>query len=174
VTGEFAPGLWAVILGGSSGFGLASARALAERGMNLCLVHRDRRALLAAIEPEFEKLRGTGVEVLSFNTDALSADKRDGVLEHEGQDFEPVTGIVPRNARGPRMSPVPGGWYGYQIGEDASLSGWRVVNAADGEAQLALDAHAVPRLRPGTDLEVERAVTETQEQARRLGMFQDL
>jgi NAD(P)-dependent dehydrogenase (short-subunit alcohol dehydrogenase family) len=81
VTGEFAPGLWAVILGGSSGFGLASARALAERGMNLCLVHRDRRALLAAIEPEFEKLRGTGVEVLSFNTDALSADKRDGVLE---------------------------------------------------------------------------------------------
>jgi len=70
-----------VILGGSSGFGLASACALAERGMNLCLVHRDRRALLAAIEPEFEKLRGTGVQVLTFNTDALSADKRDAVLE---------------------------------------------------------------------------------------------
>jgi NAD(P)-dependent dehydrogenase (short-subunit alcohol dehydrogenase family) len=81
VTGRFASGLWAVILGGSSGFGLASARALAERGMNLCLVHRDRRALLAAIEPEFEKLRGTGVQVLTFNTDALSADKRDAVLE---------------------------------------------------------------------------------------------
>jgi NAD(P)-dependent dehydrogenase (short-subunit alcohol dehydrogenase family) len=81
MTGRFEPGHWAVILGGSSGFGLASAQALAERGMNLCLVHRDRRALLAGIEPEFEKLRGTGVEVRTFNTDALAADKRDAVLD---------------------------------------------------------------------------------------------
>ena len=79
--GRFEAGQWAVILGGSSGFGLASAQALAERGMNLCLVHRDRRALLAAIEPEFEKLRAAGVEVRAFNTDALSADKRDAVLD---------------------------------------------------------------------------------------------
>jgi NAD(P)-dependent dehydrogenase (short-subunit alcohol dehydrogenase family) len=81
VTGQFAPGLWAVILGGSSGFGLATAQVLAERGRNLCLVHRDRRALLAAIEPEFEKLRGAGVQVQSFNTDALAADKRDDILD---------------------------------------------------------------------------------------------
>jgi NAD(P)-dependent dehydrogenase (short-subunit alcohol dehydrogenase family) len=81
VVGRFEAGQWAVILGGSSGFGLASAQALAERGMNLCLVHRDRRALLAAIEPEFEKLRETGVELRTFNTDALSADKRDAVLD---------------------------------------------------------------------------------------------
>jgi NAD(P)-dependent dehydrogenase (short-subunit alcohol dehydrogenase family) len=81
LTGRFESGEWAVILGGSSGFGLATAQVLAERGMNLCLVHRDRRALLAAIEPEFEKLRGRGVEVSTFNTDALSAEKRDAVLE---------------------------------------------------------------------------------------------
>jgi NAD(P)-dependent dehydrogenase (short-subunit alcohol dehydrogenase family) len=81
VVGRFEAGQWAVILGGSSGFGLASAQALAERGMNLCLVHRDRRALLAAIEPEFEKLRESGVELRTFNTDALSADKRDAVLD---------------------------------------------------------------------------------------------
>ena len=42
---------WGVILGGSSGFGLATAHALAERGMNLCLVHRDRRAALRRVEP---------------------------------------------------------------------------------------------------------------------------
>jgi len=81
VTGQFAPGQWAVILGGSSGFGLATAQALAEHGMNLCLVHRDRRALLSAIEPEFAKLRGLGVEVVTKNVDALSADKRDAVLD---------------------------------------------------------------------------------------------
>ena len=37
-------GGWGVILGGSSGFGLATAHRLSEAGMNLCLVHRDRRA----------------------------------------------------------------------------------------------------------------------------------
>ncbi|MBW2290071.1 MAG: SDR family oxidoreductase [Deltaproteobacteria bacterium] len=85
--GRFEAGQWAVILGGSSGFGLASAQALAERGMNLCLIHRDRRALLAAIEPEFEKLRQVGVEVRTFNTDALSGDKRDAVLDELARIF---------------------------------------------------------------------------------------
>ena len=72
---------WAVVLGGSSGFGLATASVLAEHGMNLCLVHRDRRGALARIEPEFEKLRGYGVEVRTFNTDALAADKRGEILD---------------------------------------------------------------------------------------------
>ena len=74
-------GRWAVILGGSSGFGLATAHALASRGMNLCLVHRDRRSHLARIEPEFEKLRGAGVEVLATNADALDPEKRGGILD---------------------------------------------------------------------------------------------
>ncbi len=78
---DFGPGQWAVILGGSSGFGLATARVLAERGMNLCIVHRDRRAQLARIEPEFEKLRGFGVSVQTHNTDALAAAKRAAVLD---------------------------------------------------------------------------------------------
>ncbi len=78
---DFAPGQWAVILGGSSGFGLATAKVLAAHGMNLCLVHRDRRSQLAQIEPEFEKLRGSGVAVQIHNTDALAAAKRGAVLD---------------------------------------------------------------------------------------------
>ena len=78
---NFAPGQWAVILGGSSGFGLATAQVLAEHGMNLCIVHRDRRSQLAGIEPEFAKLRGLGVAVQTHNTDALSAAKRGAVLD---------------------------------------------------------------------------------------------
>jgi len=79
--GGFASGQWAVILGGSSGFGLATAKVLAEHGMNLCIVHRDRRPQLAQIEPEFEKLRGLGVSVQTHNTDALAAVKRGAVLD---------------------------------------------------------------------------------------------
>ena len=78
---DFAPGQWAVILGGSSGFGLATAQVLADHGMNLCIVHRDRRSQLAQIEPAFEKLRGAGVSIQIHNTDALAAVKRGVVLD---------------------------------------------------------------------------------------------
>jgi NAD(P)-dependent dehydrogenase (short-subunit alcohol dehydrogenase family) len=80
VTERFPTDWWAVILGGSSGFGLATAHKLAAHGMNLCLVHRDRRGAMARIEPEFEKLRATGVAVRTWNADALDADARSQIL----------------------------------------------------------------------------------------------
>lgn len=63
---------WALILGGSSGLGLASARKLALHGMNICIVHRDRKSNLAAFEKEIEKMKAQGIEILSFNKDALA------------------------------------------------------------------------------------------------------
>jgi len=81
MTTRFGNASWAVILGGSSGFGLATAHKLAEQGMSLCLVHRDRRAQLARIEPEFEKLRGYGGQLLTINADALDAEKRGEILD---------------------------------------------------------------------------------------------
>jgi NAD(P)-dependent dehydrogenase (short-subunit alcohol dehydrogenase family) len=72
---------WALILGGSSGFGLATAQRLAEQGMSICIVHRDRRALLAKIEPEFERIRATGVQLVTRNVDALDAERRAEVID---------------------------------------------------------------------------------------------
>jgi NAD(P)-dependent dehydrogenase (short-subunit alcohol dehydrogenase family) len=72
---------WAVILGGSSGFGLATAKRLGALGMSVCAVHRDRRAMLAKIEPEFEKIRAGGTRLLAINTDALDAEKRREVVD---------------------------------------------------------------------------------------------
>ncbi|MBW2576750.1 MAG: SDR family oxidoreductase, partial [Deltaproteobacteria bacterium] len=71
---------WAIVLGGSSGFGLATAQKLAEQGMSLCVVHRDRRGAMGRIEPEFEKIRGTGARLITFNTDALDPGNRDQIL----------------------------------------------------------------------------------------------
>jgi NAD(P)-dependent dehydrogenase (short-subunit alcohol dehydrogenase family) len=78
---DFSADQWALILGGSSGFGLATAQKLAAHGMSLCIVHRDRRASLARIEPEFEKIRAAGARLLTFNTDALDAERRKAVLD---------------------------------------------------------------------------------------------
>ncbi|MHB8872509.1 MAG: SDR family oxidoreductase [Myxococcaceae bacterium] len=78
---EFDKSHWALVLGGSSGFGLATARALARHGMNVAVVHRDRRGAMAAIEAGFDEIRKTGVGFLSFNLDALSVEGRKTVLD---------------------------------------------------------------------------------------------
>lgn len=72
---------WALILGGSSGFGLATAHKLSEHGLNICVVHRDRRGAMSRIEPEFEKIRERGVSLLTFNQDALAEESRAEILD---------------------------------------------------------------------------------------------
>jgi NAD(P)-dependent dehydrogenase (short-subunit alcohol dehydrogenase family) len=74
-------GSWALILGGSSGFGLATAHQLSRSGVNLCLVHRDRRGAMARIQPEFDAIRERGVSLLTFNEDALSSERRTVILD---------------------------------------------------------------------------------------------
>ena len=78
---KFDSDLWAVIIGGSSGFGLATAKKLARHGMNLCIVHRDRRGAMKRITPAFESLKIAGTKVLTFNLDGLSEEGRTRVLE---------------------------------------------------------------------------------------------
>ena len=72
---------WALILGGSSGFGLASAKKLSAQGMNICIVHRDRRGAMEQINKDFDDIKNTGVEFISFNVDALSERGMDKVID---------------------------------------------------------------------------------------------
>ncbi len=69
---RFNPDYWALILGGSSGFGLATAKKLSRHGMNICIVHRDRRGAMKRLELEYQEIRDTGVQVLIYNVNALS------------------------------------------------------------------------------------------------------
>jgi NAD(P)-dependent dehydrogenase (short-subunit alcohol dehydrogenase family) len=77
---RFSANEWGLILGGSSGFGLATAKKLARHGMNVAIVHRDRRGAMAGIEREFSSIRESGVELVAFNLDALSEQGRRTVL----------------------------------------------------------------------------------------------
>ena len=74
-------GSWALILGGSSGFGLATAHQLSRHGANVCIVHRDRRGAMGRIQPEFDAIAARGVSLLTFNDDALSRERRAAILD---------------------------------------------------------------------------------------------
>ena len=78
---SFPPDEWALILGGSSGFGLATAHKLSEHGLNICVVHRDRRGAMSRIEPEFDRIRDRGVSLVTFNKDALDTEVRSDILD---------------------------------------------------------------------------------------------
>ena len=72
---------WALILGGSSGLGLATARKLAKHGMNIIIIHRDRKSELSDIEEAFEDIRNSDVRLESFNIDAIQKEKRESLIE---------------------------------------------------------------------------------------------
>lgn len=65
-------GLWAVILGGSSGFGFAAAEKLAAHGMNVAMLYRETAIAEKALK---EKLTGIAaanqVMILPYNINAL-------------------------------------------------------------------------------------------------------
>lgn len=72
-------GAWGIILGASSGMGLATAKKMAESGMNLILIHRDRRSVLEEIQRAFDEM-AEKVNVNSFNIDALDEAKRKEII----------------------------------------------------------------------------------------------
>ena len=74
-------GKWALILGASSGFGAATARALAAAGMNICGVHLDLRATLPAAKAVIADIEACGSQALFFNTNAADPDRRAKVLD---------------------------------------------------------------------------------------------
>lgn len=69
-------GEWALVLGVSSGFGAATARALGRRGMSIVGVHLDRRVTLPLAEAVAADVRAAGGEAHFFNVNAAADDKR--------------------------------------------------------------------------------------------------
>lgn len=67
---------WIVILGASSGFGAAAARAFARAGYGVFGAHMDRRGTLPQVEALIEELRSHGVPVVFHNGNAADDDVR--------------------------------------------------------------------------------------------------
>ncbi|MEO0571679.1 MAG: SDR family oxidoreductase [Bacteroidota bacterium] len=65
----------ALILGGSSGLGAATAKKLAKEGYDLVIVHRDRKSDLANIQLLFDEIQNSGAACYHFNMDAVHPSK---------------------------------------------------------------------------------------------------
>jgi enoyl-[acyl-carrier protein] reductase III len=72
---------WALILGASSGFGAATARVLAHRGMNVVGIHLDGKATLPKAKAVQADIEDAGREAIFINMNAASSDKRAKAIE---------------------------------------------------------------------------------------------
>ena len=76
-------GSWAVILGGSSGFGAATVEKLAACGMNIAVLYREPSLIEKSIKAGFTKLEELyQVEILPFNINAMEAAGRAQFIEN--------------------------------------------------------------------------------------------
>lgn len=72
---------WALILGSSSGFGAATAQALAADGFNIFGVHLDRRGTIALAQETVAAVEAQGVQCRFFNVNAADERRRTTVLD---------------------------------------------------------------------------------------------
>ena len=72
---------WFFVIGGSSGFGLASAFLFAEKGYNIFIIHRDSRQYLQEIETCFQKIKNKRVLFESMNVNAHDKKNHPMILE---------------------------------------------------------------------------------------------
>lgn len=74
-------GRWALILGASSGFGAATARALARAGINIFGVHLDPKRSIDRVREVVAGIEETGHRAVFFNMNAADSAKRTAALD---------------------------------------------------------------------------------------------
>src|SRR3954463_9979006 len=79
---------WALILGGSSGMGEATALTLAKAGYNICGIHLDFRAAVAHVAELTAAIQAEGVEALYINMNAADDEKRAAALATLRERFD--------------------------------------------------------------------------------------
>jgi enoyl-[acyl-carrier protein] reductase III len=88
-------GRWALILGASSGFGAATARALAGAGMNIVGVHLDPKTTLPRAKEVMAEIEAAGHKAVFFNINAADGRRRARTLDQvrETLTHDPAEGV---------------------------------------------------------------------------------
>src|SRR6476646_11533953 len=80
---------WALVLGSSSGFGAATAAALAEQaGLNVCGVHLRRPTDQDAFEETKARIEAAGRKYIPFNMNAANPDRRAEALDQMAEAMD--------------------------------------------------------------------------------------
>jgi NAD(P)-dependent dehydrogenase (short-subunit alcohol dehydrogenase family) len=79
---------WALVLGASSGFGAATAKAWARAGFGIIGVHLDLRGSMATAEATRQEIEAIGMPVVFHNTNAADDAKREKVVASISELFE--------------------------------------------------------------------------------------
>ncbi|MGA1435347.1 MAG: SDR family oxidoreductase, partial [Candidatus Kapaibacteriota bacterium] len=86
------PRNYAVILGVSSGFGKATALALAKQGYHIVGVHLDRAAGMAAVDELKQSLQTLGVDTHFYNVNAADPDRRAEIVSALSEEIAKYPG----------------------------------------------------------------------------------
>jgi enoyl-[acyl-carrier protein] reductase III len=105
-------GLWAVILGGSGGFGFAAAKKLAAHGMNIAALYRETSVAEKLLLEKFTKIAAANeVTILPYNINALDEPGRNLFIERfatGGDKSQKIKLLLHSIARG-NLKPLAGG-----------------------------------------------------------------
>ncbi len=75
-------GQWAIILGGSSGFGYAAVQKLAQHGMNIAVLYRETAAIERTLKENLKTIaEANNVVIEPYNVNALDEAARTGFIE---------------------------------------------------------------------------------------------
>jgi NAD(P)-dependent dehydrogenase (short-subunit alcohol dehydrogenase family) len=94
ISAVLAPGRGAVVTGGASGIGLATARRLAALGMRVCIADFDRDALQAAAKELTSLTRGGATDVLVVEADVSSMPDVDRLAEIAFGAFDDIAFLM--------------------------------------------------------------------------------
>ncbi len=85
-------GLWAVILGGSSGFGFAAVEKLSAHGMNIAVLYRETSAAEKLVKEQFAAIaKSNSTTILPYNINALDQAGRASCIRE-------FTGLIPKHS----------------------------------------------------------------------------
>ncbi len=117
--------LWAVILGGSSGFGFAAVEKLAQHGMNIAVLYRETAAAERKLTEKFSALTlAHNVTILPYNINALDAAGRQSFIQQfkELVDKKHCVRLLLHSIARGNLKPLMEGEAGIAEGQDNLLS----------------------------------------------------
>lgn len=107
---------WAIILGGSSGFGFAAVEKLAMHGMNIALLYRETRSSERELKEKLNQIaESNSVNILPFNINALD-------MAGRGQFIVGIENLIPRGSVKLLLHSIARGNLKPLIGDGATLS----------------------------------------------------